>query len=273
MKYIVKKKIWNKKVKRRLKYKKVRRKKLGEYLLKAIEISLIVAVLVFSGSKIYNFVFYSSYFQIKKVRVEGLMTFPQQQILRVAGFPSPENIFHINLKKLKSMIQKHPSIRKVKISRRLPDTLLITIKERMPMALVRRNQQLYGFDQQGIIFKLPLEASEIRLPVITGLEDKVISGKGKNTTRLITAVRLLNEFLNAGLPIADEILEVDLTEIEYVILQTKNYGVIRLGRIDFENFRKNLIRLATILESIKKQEINVEYIDMRFKNTVIKPVG
>ena len=66
---------------------------------------------------------------------------------------------------------------------------------------------------------------------------------------------------------------MNLTDIEYVILETKYYGKIRLGRINFENFRKDLIRLACILEDIKKRGINVEYIDMRFKNTVIRPTS
>ncbi len=272
MKYTVKKKKWDKKVKWRLKYKEAKRKEAEKYLLKLLVISVVIIILFFTGPKIYNFILNTPYFQIKDIRIEGLQTLSQSQVLDFSGLHLGENIFKINLKKTKSKIESCPIVKYVKISRNWPNSILINVKERMPIGLIKRDDQLYGLDEERVIFKLISEDPVIRLPLITGINNDLVIGKIKDNFRLNTAVNLLEEFLNVALPISDQILIIDLSDIEYIILETKNCGKIRLGNIDFNVLRKKLKQLCCVLEDIKEKTMTVEYIDLRFKNIVVKPM-
>lgn len=271
MNYLIKRKTWNTRIKRRLKYQEARKKELGKDLLRLSEILLILVVVCFAGTKIYYFLGHSPYFQLKTIYIEGLRTLPRQQVLNFSELYQKENIFKVNLRSLKTSLEAVPSIRQVRIYRRLPDSILIRVTERKPLGLINMKGHLYGLDEEGNLFKLALENAGIRLPVITGLENEIISGKIKNTARLDTALQFMKELLTVELPVAGQLLQINLTNPENIVLQTKDYGKISLGDINFEQLRRRLKKLSCVLEDVRQKAMAIEYIDMRFKNIVVKP--
>ena len=136
--------------------------------------------------------------------------------------------------------------------------------------MVKREKDWYGIDEEMVMFKTNTTA---RLPVISGIDEKkVVSGKVKDNHHLVMAVRLVNQFLDVSLPLSGQILKIDLSNPECVILESKDYGRIRLGAIEFDEIRKKLKRLVCVLENINEKVIDIEYVDLRFRNIVIKPI-
>ncbi|MFH1239050.1 MAG: FtsQ-type POTRA domain-containing protein [bacterium] len=271
MNYLIKRKSWNKKVGKRLKYQEERKKQLGADLLKLAEVTLILVVLSFAGTKIYYFLLHSPYFQVKSVDIKGLNTIPPGQVGAFSGLYKGENIFKTDLSDLKKNLENLPSVKRVTVYRRLPSAVVIKITERMPLGLLNREGALYALDEDGNLFKVAQENSGLRLPVITGFESDIAGGKIKNVPRLNTALALMKELLTVELPVAGELLGVDLTDQGNVVLQTRNYGRITLGEINFDGLRGRLKKLTCVLEDIRLKAMGIEYIDMRFKNIVIKP--
>ncbi|MFH1784711.1 MAG: FtsQ-type POTRA domain-containing protein [bacterium] len=241
------------------------------YLLKGIGFALITAVLSFGGTKLYNFVFYSEHFKIKSVTVMGNHSLEESNVLKLSGLSGGENIFGVNNSAIESLMELHPSIKKVDVKRKFPDRLLVSIKERMPLAVLKKNDIWYGMDEDAVIFKFPVGYKTLRLPVIKGFEEIGESEPVKRNSRKRIVIKLINEFLSAGLPIADEIMNIDVSDTEDVTIDTKYYGRIRFGDISTGMIRGKLTQMASIFEDIKRRKTKVEYVDMRFSNAVIKP--
>jgi cell division protein FtsQ len=272
MRYLIKRKTWNKKVRRRLKYQEERKKQLGINLLKLVEGVLILAVLSFIGTKIYHFMLNAPYFAVKNIKIEGVKALSKEEVSNFSKAYQEDNIFRVSLSDLENNIKSLPAVKNVRISRILPDTILVKVTERMPIGLINRDGVLYCLDEEGNVFKLASRDTGIRLPFIAGFESDVLNGKIKNIPRINLISSLMKELLSIELPVAGQLLAVDIQDPDNIVLQTRNYGRIALGTANFDELRKRLIKLTRILEDIKQRPIGIEYIDMRFKNIVVKPI-
>ena len=91
-----------------------------------------------------------------------------------------QNVFSIDLDAARSAMLGDPYVKSAALTRRLPDTILVTIEERVPAALVVIGPDSFLVTREGETFKR-LRSSAIApdLPVITGL----LSSSPRRTAR------------------------------------------------------------------------------------------
>lgn len=145
----------------------VRRKhKKHHYLLKfTICCALIAATFAFMMS---------SYFTVNEIRVEGMVRYSAEQIIGLSELSLGGNIFKTKTGKAEGRIEADPHIAKATIRRDLPQTLVITVEERMPAAQVafgpEDDVQYAVFDAEGYVLSVG-EADETAT-VLTGVTVK-----------------------------------------------------------------------------------------------------
>lgn len=110
------------------------------------------------------------YFYVSSVQVDGNKKLSNNEILKLSGIKEGDNIFSIDLNKVRDQILKNPWIKNVSIERRLPDTISIHIVERVPFGLVRINERIYMVDSDGTPFKPLKPKDSFSAPIITGVE-------------------------------------------------------------------------------------------------------
>ncbi|MCX6812113.1 MAG: FtsQ-type POTRA domain-containing protein [Candidatus Berkelbacteria bacterium] len=97
-------------------------------------------------------VFYSKYFQIKDVVVEGNNLIPAEQIstqIKTGG-----NIFRFNISAAKAKIlASEPAIADVEIYRGLPDTLKVIVLEHKPTLVWQSQSRYFLLDESGVASK------------------------------------------------------------------------------------------------------------------------
>ena len=145
----------------------VRRKhKKHHYLLKFVTFCVVVGLLI-------TFMM-SSYFNIDEIKVEGMTNYTAEQILTLSELSLGENIFKVKLGKAEEKIMADPHIGKASIHRDLPDTLTITVEERLPAAQVafgpEDNVQYAVIDANGYI--LSVGEADPNAAVLVGLTVK-----------------------------------------------------------------------------------------------------
>jgi len=113
-------------------------------------------------------------FVISKVEVEGTSRLDPSQIKKLSGIKEGDNIFSFDAEKIaRRLMEQEPWIKEAEIGRKLPDTVVIGIKERRPAALVRIGGAVWIVDSSGHPFKVATKEDDFTAPIITGTERKI----------------------------------------------------------------------------------------------------
>jgi cell division protein FtsQ len=82
------------------------------------------------------------------IRVRGLHHLTKGAILRASGLERGVNVFHLDAGGVEARIERDPWVARATVSKRLPSTVVITINERVPVAVVNDGsvERLVGDD-------------------------------------------------------------------------------------------------------------------------------
>lgn len=109
-------------------------------------------------------------FSVRKLEVEGNERISADAIARSLALAQGTNIFAVSLRQLERRLEADPWIERASVTRHLPDTVRVSIRERKAAALVEMDG-LYLADAGGEVFKRASIASGEGqgLPVLTGI--------------------------------------------------------------------------------------------------------
>lgn len=99
------------------------------------------------------------YFRATELSVVGSRIVDVEEIIATASIPRYASVFD-DEHSWERRLERHPLIRRARITRELPETLILTVEERVPVALVA-NALLSPVDRDGKV--LPLDPSEHRM--------------------------------------------------------------------------------------------------------------
>lgn len=138
--------------------RKVRKKK--NYLLRfLITAGIIAAIGVFLSS---------GFFDVKTIEVEGNRYYKDHEVINLAGAETGGNIFWgAGSGDIKDKLLKDPYFSEVKVKRKLPSTLVITVKERQQIAAIVYADQYIVIDKEGIILRK--SSVDPKITLLTGL--------------------------------------------------------------------------------------------------------
>lgn len=169
---------------------------------------LSVYILKYSFLLFITFLSYSDLFRIKNIIINCDEKNINEEILLLTGLDNGQSILKQNLKNLRSKILKHPAVIDAKLKRQLPNTLIINLKTRKPIAIGSLDK-LYFIDEQGNAYKRVSVLDTYDFPVITGVLGNNIQETEKRLKGATEVLKRLRE-------IAPEFLSWGVSEIHYV---------------------------------------------------------
>jgi cell division protein FtsQ len=89
---------------------------------------------------------YTPLFSASEIRVEGAAGIPRAVLLRIAGLANDPNVFHLDTHVAERRLLDDPRILEARVTTALPDTVLIDIVRRVPVAVVGAPASLVGAD-------------------------------------------------------------------------------------------------------------------------------
>jgi len=185
-----------------------------------------------------------------------------------------KNIFSINLERESRYIfESFPEYASVSLSRVLPNRIFVYFIKRRPAALIKL-YKYFAVDDEGVIFNPQNRPEELGLPVISGLETKVFGpkpGKKYNIKELAIALAIIKESgKNKGLK-NYKIKKIDVVNAQSVAFFIQDIGPefleVKLGA---DNIKYKIALLGGLVTAARKDIGNIKYIDLRFKDPVIK---
>lgn len=208
----------------------------------------------------------STYFAVGAVVVEGNKYITEEDVFGIAGIPAEINIFRLNTGKIKNRLLHDLRIDEAEVTRQFPTTILITVKERQPLAWAACSYGFVQLDKQGIVMAAVKNIKKIDVPIITGVRlgtvyigDKVDAPAVKN---ILTYLADLDE------PTLGQLSEVNIRSAGDLVAYTVRAVTIRLGPPDRLEEKAKFTR--DILQDIGDKKGLIEYIDLNYASPYIK---
>ncbi len=134
--------------------KKRKKRKKKRYLLKFFLCLLVIGAVIFVMSL--------SYFDIKTITVTGNDTISQEQAISDAKLKEGDNIFFLNKRKISKNLHKKSALYgDIKIDRKLPNTIVIDISERIPEMTLPYGDKYVVLDKEGVVLGLSTKTPEV----------------------------------------------------------------------------------------------------------------
>ena len=156
-----------------------------------------------------------------------------------------------DLAPLEARIKQHRQIGEVHISRRLPGTLVVTVVEIDPVALVPGNSGFSAYDAQGR--RLPLDPS--RTPVDLPILER----------RDTTVLRLLAEVKAEDPALFARVSEVRRVGRDELVLQLVTFTVRAMANVSVDR----LAQISSVEQNLLARHAYPLELDLRFKDQVI----
>jgi cell division septal protein FtsQ len=208
-------------------------------------VGLVSMIMIFA----YFLVLGSPYFRVADPTITGCSRVTEKDVLALSEIKSDQNLFTLNKQKIIRKIMTNPWIEDATIRTELPGRIQIDIKERKPVALMRKDRALYYVDGKACAFK-KLEDDEIsEFPILTGF-----CRNGMDNVSLIRKCLDLLDFLakHDGFPRLEHVSEVCGDETFGFSIFADNGVKIRLG---FGNYADKIKRLGPIMADLARRNM------------------
>ncbi len=161
-------------------------------------VSLIVIYVVFVAvflvwQELYRGVLAQGWFDVLAIDIVGNERVPNAEILAYGHLSTHRPIFDVNVKKAALQVESHPWIKSARVSRRLPDALLVEVVENQPMARVKLDR-MYYVNQEGTPFKFADDSSLEELVLIEGLHNSDFEPLEAGQRKMLRALQLQKKY-------------------------------------------------------------------------------
>ena len=243
---------------------KPRRRKIGRRILLS---AMVIGAVLFAFQRAYSVATHMALFRLKEVTISGNRVLTVDRIRSLAQIEPGQNLFSVALTEAAARIRKDPMVKTVRLSRRLPDRIAISITERDPIALIAR-ERLYGVDSEGVLLP-PFPPERMPdLPIFTSIgADTTEPGRVIQSLRLKEGIRFINEMRAREPGLIAVISEICLGSREGLMLYLIDGGMkVKWGRGDFE---RKIGPLRAALNQIPSKHRVPRYLDVRFEGQVV----
>lgn len=215
-------------------------------------------------------VVYSPLFTLKHVRLTGATTLSEETVLEIAHLSLGDRLFNLETGEVASRLAKDLRIESASVQRALPDTLEITITERVPVATIAAELGYVDLDRTGKVIAAYKTLKNVPIPLVTGIgtQDLYIGDDARDET-----VLLVLRFLTGISPEAiNQISEINVGNPDAVTLYTTKGAQIRLGRME-ERLEDKAALTEDFLKDQEESRYAVDYVDFSYKQPVIRLKG
>jgi len=226
-----------------------------------------IIFLVVSAAVLSVFV-YTPFFTLSEIKLVGAKYLTQEDIIKIGDIYMGEPLFKLETNVVQSRLSKDLRIEEVSVRRRLPHTLEVTIKERIPLATVSCDYGYLDLDRNAVIIDSYKTLKTMKIPMITGaaVHDLYIGDEidDELIKKILDFLQRLNE------ETLNRISEVAIIEENYIVMYsaTERPVQIRIGKL--ERLDEKAALTADFLRDLETNPHPVEYVDFNYTTPFIK---
>ena len=190
------------------------------------------------------------FFRVRRVEVRDARFTPPEEIRRLLAIDTTFSIWN-DVEPLKQRIAVHKQLSEVRISRRFPSTLVVSVTEHQPVALVPARNGLQAYDASGRALPLDPSRTPVDVPVVSRADTTVLRLLGQLQAVHRDLFARVNAVSRAG---RDELL-LDL--VAFSVRVRPDIAVERLAQI------------SSVEAVLAQRQSRPRELDFRFRDQVI----
>lgn len=206
----------------------------------------------------------SPFFSVRSVQVLGCSRLTPGQVVEVSGIREGANIFSVPTGEVAERVATIPWVQSATCLRRLPGTIEISVVERKAAAVTPHHNSFVVLDQDGWVIEV--RESPAGLPLVTAepvCEMRVGEQVGSEGIRWAISCAL------AFGPRSGEVAEVHADDKNCLTVYMMGGLRAMLGQAD-STLEKKVGLLVGIINDIKQNGLEAEYVDLRYGKPVVK---
>ncbi len=209
-----------------------------------------------------------AFFRIRKVEIRGARYLSSSEIISRLKVDTLASLWD-DLEPYRQRVLHHPQVSDVKVSRRLPGTLVVSITENPPVALIQTSTGLLPYDSLGK--QLPID------PARTSLDLPIVATRDPVLLKLVGAIRAAEPRVFARI---DEVRRTGRDEILLTLSRSLDSTSVakesptaasRALRVRVP-VGLSVDRLADIFpveSDLARRQLHVDELDLRYRDQVI----
>ncbi len=235
---------------------------------RVFEILICISVVGAFGYFFAKYAIDSRDFRVRRVAIDGLHYLDEGTVLAASGIAPDGNVFAFDEATVKSRIEKLPYVESCDVGRVYPDTVAITIRERVPAASLHVGRRAYEIDRSGVVLReyapteMPMDPFITQAPGVNFIQPGQPIDKKTARPALDAALAVWDQVRASGL--SDRLRVSELAALRgndvRMFCAGEDYE-IRWGGEDVEGMAR---RLEVLWEKFDGHLPCFEYVDLRF---------
>jgi cell division protein FtsQ len=226
--------------------------KLAAALRLALGLALVIGTSVSVAYSVRHYALTSPRFSVQEVNLQGGKRVSPEQARDQAGVVLGSNVFALDTALCERKLLENPWISQARVTRDLPRSLRIEIKEREPAALAVFAERLYLVTADGEPFKELSPGDPADFPIITGASvDGLSRDRPRELDRVREGLEVLELYGRVPLSKSQPAQEVHLADSGDVVLTAGKEGItFELGR---DGYRRKLLMGEQVVAEMRRK--------------------
>jgi cell division protein FtsQ len=191
-----------------------------------------------------------NYFHIRKLEIRGVRYLQPDDVVARVRVDTSRSIVD-DVTPLEVRLRSHPQIAEVHVTRRFPGTLVVTIRENLPVALVPRGDGLQPYDSAGKALPIDPSRANLDLPILT------VPDRG--------ALRTIGDLRAADRSMFDRVSQVEPVGPDLLFTLTSSLRVRVSPGVAPERFRD----IFPVESDLARRNERAEELDLRYRDQVV----
>ena len=205
-------------------------------------------------------------FRVTSVQVQGGKYVTPIEVEDKFTADKDRSVLRVPLERRRQQVEQIPWVRSATVRRVLPNSVQVTVTERVPVAFLAGQDGIALIDEDGVVLDAPKDAA-FHFPVIRGISEADSAPSRRDKMHLYTA--LMDDLRRGGLQSSASISEVDLQDAQdarAVVSDSSGTVLVHLGN---ENFLARYLIYLGHIEEWKKKFPSIQSIDLRYEGQVV----
>ena len=223
--------------------------------------TMVLLIVVLAAAAVLGLKIFAEQLRVKEIMISGNKRLDRADVISALKVYKGESLLNLHFEDLRGRLKQNPWIKKVDLRKQYPDTLEIKIEEAEPRALLSVKEQLYLVDGEGRVLESIKGETPPFLPVIKNIDP----GLRKDMTEALKLVEALS-----GKPAFADRESIEIGLESYGLTVHIDGEFIKVG---YGEYAEKFQRWIELEPEIRKRGVPVQYVDLRFKDSVIvKPL-
>jgi cell division protein FtsQ len=225
----------------------------------ALQILAVAVVAVVGAWTAWQRVFASDRLRVGKLEVRGSHFLSEGEVRELVGAAVGERILALDIEALKARLRASPWVADATVTRTLPDTLRVEIRERVPLALAELDR-LYLMDENGGLIDIyGPRTGAFDLPIVRGLLGVAEESRRDRARRAGALLADLGD-------LAGEVSEVYVESSGDLRVVLRGPGEVLL--FGDPPYRQRLLTFLSLRQELAEKAPGAAHFDLRFRGRI-----